>query len=148
VVPIQDYTCPLTWLLQVCVCLYVHVRVFVCACMFPPSHPVFVWSFSPSIFAQLSYICVCVSCACVHAFVCLYLLPYSLRVCVLHASVPQCVCVCLFAASSTSLLSCPLPSHSQPMSLQVTCTSLPRCICSVFSPPAPYFFCPAHFAAY
>jgi hypothetical protein len=45
------------------------------------------------------------------------------------------------------LYSCPLPSHSLPMSLPVTYTSLPRCICPVSSPSATCSFCLPHFAA-
>ena len=85
VVPIQDYTSLSPHLATpgVCVCLYVHVRVFVCACTFPPSCPVFVWSSSPSSFAQPSYICVCIECVC-------SCIRMSLFACLL----PPCVCVC------------------------------------------------------
>ena len=42
---------------------------------------------------------------------------------------------------------CPPPPHFLLMSLHVTYTSPPTCICPVSSPPAPFSFCPPHFAA-
>ena len=45
------------------------------------------------------------------------------------------------------LSSCPPPPHFLFMSLHVTYTSPPTCICPVSSPPAPFSFCPPHFAA-
>ena len=45
------------------------------------------------------------------------------------------------------LSSCPPPPYFLLMSLHVTYTSPPTCICPVSSPPAPFSFCPPHFAA-
>jgi hypothetical protein len=111
-----------------CVC------VFVCACLCfrmcvyaPLLSSFFLMVLLPLYFAQQSYNMLVYR---VRVFMYLYVcicFPTP-SVCVCYMCLFLSVCVCLYA-SSTSSLSCPLPSHFPPMSLQVTYTFHPRCIC-------------------
>ena len=123
-------------LLSLLPCMYVHVHVF--TCVFPVC------------------VCVCVYVSSVRSSV---TLSTTIRVTVCAKCDPRRGAeshgprtVTPTAGPRTTLQhcllsSCPPPPHFLFMSLHVTYTSPPTCICPVSSPPAPFSFCPPHFAA-
>ena len=123
-------------LLSLLPCMYVHAHVF--TCVFPVCVCVCVYVFSVRLSVTLSTtirVTVCAKCDPRRGAE-----SHGPRTVTPTAGPRTTLQHCL-------LSSCPPPPHFLFMSLHVTYTSPPTCICPVSSLPAPFSFCPPHFAA-